>query len=73
MAGASPTAVRPRTFRYQDAELRCAVRRTFGYEAYCACGWVGKVRRTVAEARAENRQHRCEDVSATRGAEASVA
>ena len=65
------TAVRPRKVTRPDQDLRCAVRRTYGYEAYCACGWVGHTYRTVSEARLEQSFHRCEDVSPMRGAEAS--
>ena len=52
-------SVRPRMARYEDSELRCAVRRIYGYEAYCACGWVGKTWKTVQGARLEGSFHRC--------------
>jgi hypothetical protein len=71
MAGGSQTKVGPRGLSFRDSELRCNVRRIYGYGAYCACGWVGHTYRTVQEARLEQSFHRCEDSPPTGGTEAS--
>jgi len=63
--------IRPRKVTREDTDLRCAVRRTYGYEAYCACGWIGHTYRTVKDARLELSFHYCEDTFPTRSAEAS--
>ena len=71
MGALQHSAIRPRKVTHEDQTLRCAVRRIYGYEAYCACGWVVHTYRTVHDAQLERSFHRCEDVSPMRGAEAS--
>ncbi len=49
-----------------DGQLRTTVRTTYGYRASCeACGWLGKVRRTVIETRADAKYHACGDPPGT--------
>ena len=59
MGGGSHTHVKPARVSFYSIELATTVRRTFGYEAYCACGWEGKVWKTHREARLEQSFHDC--------------
>jgi hypothetical protein len=43
--------------RHYDADLQTDVLKVWGYRASCACGWTGRVKATVAEARRERREH----------------
>ena len=36
---ASHTYIRPARLSFYSTELATNVRRTYGFEAYCACGW----------------------------------
>jgi hypothetical protein len=54
------TFIRPARVHYWSPELATSVRRTYGFEAYCACGWEGKVWKTHREAQLERSFHRCE-------------
>jgi len=52
------TSTRPRSTVTFSHELATNVRRTYGHEPYCACGWVGKLQRTAGEAQWEAKVHR---------------
>jgi len=76
------TFVKPARVTFHSTELATDVRRTYGYEARCACGWVGDVHRKHGDASWEARVHRHEqhqhaalpkreDVSTSGSAEAS--
>jgi hypothetical protein len=54
------TSVRPRRLTFVSTELATNVRRTYGYQGYCACGWEGKTRGTHGAARADAQAHRRE-------------
>lgn len=71
---ASHTGVHPVRITYHSVELATDVRRTVGFEGYCACGWQGQVRREHSHARDDSRRHRREQhgaEEATGGTEAS--
>ena len=51
--------VSPRTLRRPSDELRCDVRKVYGYQAECGCGWKGNVWRTVSGSRLEASFHEC--------------
>jgi hypothetical protein len=54
------TFIRPARLRFYSTELATNVRRTYGYEAYCACGWTGKVWKSHHESQLERSFHVCE-------------
>jgi hypothetical protein len=55
----SHTGVKPARVRFFSPELGTNVRRTYGFEAYCACGWEGKVWKSHREAQLERSFHVC--------------
>jgi hypothetical protein len=55
------TYVKPARIRFYSTELVTDVRRTYGYEARCACGWTGDVHRKHGAAQWEARVHRHEE------------
>jgi hypothetical protein len=59
MGGASHTHIKPARVSFYSVDLATTVRRTFGYEAYCACGWTGRVWKTHREAQIQRSFHRC--------------
>jgi hypothetical protein len=52
------TSTRPRTVVAFSHELATNVRRTYGYEARCGCGWTGDVHRRHGDAQWEAKVHR---------------
>lgn len=56
---AQASSTQPRSVVRWDHGLRTSVRRIFGYQPYCACGWVGKVWRTHHESQLERSFHNC--------------
>jgi hypothetical protein len=57
----SATSTRPRSVVQWNRDLATNSRRVYGYEPYCACGWVGKVWKTHHESQLERSFHRCTD------------
>ena len=53
-------SVGPRTIRRESFDLGCDVRKVFGYQAACGCGWKGNLWRTMNGARLEASFHLCE-------------
>jgi hypothetical protein len=52
------TKTKRRTVTVHSTELATDVRRGIGWQAYCACGWDGAIRKTVTLARADAAEHR---------------
>jgi hypothetical protein len=52
------TYVQPARVTFHSTELVTDVRRTYGYEARCACGWTGSVHRKHGDAQWEAKVHR---------------
>jgi len=52
------TSTQPARVTFYSSELATNVRRTYGYEARCACGWVGEVHRKHGDAQWEGKVHR---------------
>ena len=50
---------RARRRHYWNPELATMVRRIYGYQPYCACGWEGKVWKTHHESQLERSFHVC--------------
>jgi hypothetical protein len=57
------TTVKPRRITFHSTELATDVRRTIGYQGYCACGWEGPIRKKHSAARADAHLHRREQHS----------
>lgn len=53
------SAVRPRKQTVHSTALAVDVRRVYGFQAYCACGWEGATRKGYGEAQADRREHTC--------------
>ena len=53
-------AIRARTIRRASDVLRCDVRKVYGYQGECGCGWTGHVWANVKDARLEASFHQCE-------------
>ena len=53
------TYIRPARLSFYSTDLATTVRRIYGFEAYCACGWEGKVWKTHREAQLERSFHVC--------------
>jgi hypothetical protein len=51
---------RPRSVVQWDSTLKTDVRRIYGYQPYCACGWEGHVWKTHGESQLERSFHVCE-------------
>ena len=58
MAGGSHTFVRPARLYFHSTELATNVRRTFGYQGYCSCGWEGSLRHEHGHAQDDVKRHR---------------
>lgn len=54
------STVKPAALRFHSTDLSCDVRRVYGYQARCACGWKGSVRGQHRDARQDGRDHLCE-------------
>jgi hypothetical protein len=52
------TYIKPARVTFLSNALMTNVRRTYGYEARCACGWTGDVHRNHYEAQWEAKVHR---------------
>ena len=51
------TGVRPFKITVHSTELSCDVRRTVGFQSYCACGDEGPIRKTLELAQWDKRVH----------------
>lgn len=50
--------VEPVKRRERSTDLRCDTLRTVAYRPVCSCGWIGKARATVRDARIAGIEHR---------------
>jgi hypothetical protein len=55
--------VKPRHTYLHDTGLATTVRRCYGFQAYCACGWEGNVHERFEDARREANAHNLKERS----------
>lgn len=53
----SHTGTRPVRIMIHSTELSCDVRRGIGFEAYCACGYEGPIRKSLELAQWDKKVH----------------
>jgi hypothetical protein len=53
------STTKPRSIIRWDSTLKTDVRRIYGYQPYCACGWEGHVWKTHRESQLERSFHEC--------------
>jgi len=56
----STPTIRPCKVKYWSTDLATSVLRVYGYQAYCACGWQGDIRRTHVDAVHDRFDHSCQ-------------